>query len=79
MDIKNKAIQVIINRFPEIGLDENFYDSGAGSLDMMELVMDLEDAFNINIPDKLYETVKTPQDIIRMIEVAIDNANDTCE
>jgi len=80
MDIKGLVFDIIKKRFPTAQLDHDFYnDLGAGSLDMMELVMDLEDAFSVNIPDKLYEKVRTPKDIIVMIESAVDTANDTCE
>jgi acyl carrier protein len=43
-------------------------DLGADSLDTVELVMALEEAFNIEIPDNDAEKMKTVQDVIDYIE-----------
>ena len=43
-------------------------DVGADSLDIVELVMELEEEFDIQIPDEQAETIKTVQDAIRYIE-----------
>jgi acyl carrier protein len=85
MNIENRVIRILEKRFPDVrpikaGIGMNFYDHlGADSLGMMELVMDFEDEFNINISDKAYEKVQTVGDIIRVIEEICDQANDTLE
>jgi len=43
-------------------------DLGADSLDVVELVMALEEKFNIEIPDEKAESIKTVQDAINYIE-----------
>jgi acyl carrier protein len=43
-------------------------DLGADSLDFVDLVMTLEEEFDIEIPDEAIETVKTVGDIVKYIE-----------
>ncbi len=43
-------------------------DLGADSLDTVELVMELEDAFDMSIPDEDAEKIKTVGDAIKYIE-----------
>ncbi|MBQ9109078.1 MAG: acyl carrier protein [Oscillospiraceae bacterium] len=43
-------------------------DLGADSLDIVDLVMTLEDEFDMGIPDEEIETIKTVGDIVRFIE-----------
>jgi acyl carrier protein len=43
-------------------------DLGADSLDTVELVMALEEAFDIEIPDEEAEKIKTVQDAVDYIE-----------
>ncbi len=43
-------------------------DLGADSLDTVELVMELEDAFDVNIPDEDAEKIQTVGDAINYIK-----------
>ena len=43
-------------------------DLGADSLDIVEFIMAMEEAFEIDIPDKDAETIKTVADAIAYIE-----------
>ncbi len=43
-------------------------DLGADSLDIVDLVMTLEEEFDIEIPDEEAENVKTVGDIVKYIE-----------
>jgi acyl carrier protein len=43
-------------------------DLGADSLDTVELVMELEDEFDLSIPDEEAEKIKTVGDAIQYIE-----------
>ena len=43
-------------------------DLGADSLDVVDLVMSLEEEFNIEIPDEEVENIKTVGDIVKFIE-----------
>ena len=48
-------------------------DIGADSLDIVELIMELEEEFDIQIPDDQAEKIKTVGEAIDFIEVAIKN------
>ena len=43
-------------------------DPGADSLDVVELMMQLEDEYGITLPEGEVENVKTVQDIVDMME-----------
>jgi acyl carrier protein len=43
-------------------------DLGADSLDVVELVMTLEEVFNIEVPDDVVEEMRTIGDIQRFVE-----------
>ena len=47
-------------------------DLGADSLDTVELVMDLEEVFNITIPEEDQEKLRTVQDAIDYLETHLD-------
>lgn len=48
-------------------------DIGADSLDIVELVMELEEEFDIQIPDDQAEKIKTVGEAVEYIKVAIKN------
>ncbi len=43
-------------------------DLGADSLDSIDIVMSVEDEFNIEVPDEIVENMKTVGDIVNFIE-----------
>ena len=43
-------------------------DLGADSLDIVDLVMSLEEEFDVEIPDEEVENIKTVGDIVKYIE-----------
>jgi len=49
-------------------------DLGADSLDTVELVMELEEEFDINIPDEVAEKIQTVGQAIEHIERAVQNS-----
>ena len=54
----------------DIKLETSFIDDlGADSLDLFQLVMDLEDAFNVKVEN--VENIKTVGDAVKYIEEAI--------
>ncbi len=62
------AEQLGINK-SEIKLESRFTeDLGADSLDIVELVMALEEKFDIEIPDEKAESIKTVKSAIAYIE-----------
>lgn len=54
---------------PEASFTE---DLGADSLDTVELVMDLEEQFNITIPEEDQEKLRTVQDAIDYLEAHLE-------
>ena len=53
----------------EITLSSNIRnDLGADSLSLVDLVMALEDEFNLEIPDESLDSVKTVEDVVKYIE-----------
>ena len=53
----------------EVNDDSSFVDDlGADSLDLVELVMALEDNFDMKIPDEAVESIKTVGDAVTYIE-----------
>jgi acyl carrier protein len=73
MSVDQKVKQIIVE---QLGVDEaqvdataSFVDDlGADSLDLVELVMAFEEAFDLNIPDDDSEKIKTVRDAIEYIE-----------
>lgn len=51
----------------EISLDADFADLGMESLDLVELVMDLEEKYNVSITDEDAASLRTVNDAIRYI------------
>ena len=72
-DIEAKVKEIIINN---LGVDDGqvtpeasfTYDLGADSLDTVELVMEFEKAFNLQIPDEDAEKITTVVDAIKYIK-----------
>jgi acyl carrier protein len=73
MSVAEKVKQIIVE---QLGVDEgqvdpsaSFVDDlGADSLDIVELVMAFEEAFDLDIPDEDAEKIKTVKDAIDYIE-----------
>lgn len=71
--IQKKIINVIADqlslRAGDIGPHSNFVDDlGADSLDIVELIMEMEEEFDIEIPDEDVEKMLTVGDVIDYIE-----------
>jgi acyl carrier protein len=70
--IREKVYAVInrilgVKRRPLSDSASFFEDIGANSLDVVELVMELEEEFEFTIPDDLAEQIKTVGDVIHFI------------
>lgn len=46
-------------------------DLGADSIDLVEIYMDLEDEFNMSIPDQDLPNIKTVGDLVKFVESKI--------
>lgn len=47
-------------------------DLGADSLDIVDLVMSIEESFDVEIPDEEVENIKTVGDIVKYIENKVE-------
>lgn len=71
--VEQKVKQIIVE---QLGVDENQVDNtasfvddlGADSLDIVELIMAFEEAFELDIPDEDAEKITTVKDAIDYIE-----------
>lgn len=53
----------------DITLDSLIIDDlGADSLDIVDMIMNLEDIFDIEVPDEAIENLKTVGDVVKFIE-----------
>lgn len=72
-EVEGKVIDIVSNQLgvpkEEVTRASSFVDDlKADSLDVVELVMEFEDAFDITIPDEDYEKIKTVGDAITYIQ-----------
>jgi acyl carrier protein len=71
--VEEKVIGIVSDQLDtpkeDIVRDSSFVDDlKADSLDIVELVMALEDEFDIKIPDEDYDKIKTVGDVIGYVE-----------
>ncbi|MEA2100647.1 MAG: acyl carrier protein [Campylobacterota bacterium] len=68
-DIKEVVVEQLSVSADEVKEDAKFVeDLGADSLDVVELVMALEEKFDIEIPDEEAEKIQTVADVVSYIE-----------
>lgn len=73
MDTKAKITEIIVNKLScdpaMVTEDAGFVTTlGADSLDIVELIMDIEREFEITIPDNMTEKIVTVGDAIKVVE-----------
>ena len=58
----------------DITMDTNIAeDLGADSLDIVDLVMSIEDEFDLEFPDEAVENVKTVGDVVKYLEEHVND------
>ena len=72
-NILNQVIAIVSEKLgvekEKIKTESSFAgDLGADSLDMVELLMNLEDSFKLSIPDEEAEKIKTVGDAVKYIQ-----------
>jgi acyl carrier protein len=70
--VEDKVIAIVSEQLSiakeDVKLESSFIDDlKADSLDVVELVMEFEDEFGIQIPDEDYEKIKTVGDAVKYI------------
>ena len=72
-EIQEKVVKIIVDKLgvkpEEVTPEATFTGSlGADSLDTVELIMEFEKAFDLQIPDDAAEKISTVGDVIKLIE-----------
>ena len=79
VEIKNRIVEIIAN---QLGIEKDdvtaeasvIEDLGADSLDVVELVMALEEEFDLEIPDEEAEKITSVQNIFDYMASALQSA-----
>jgi len=77
--VEERVIEIVAEQLgaskEQISRDTSFVnDLGADSLDTVELVMELEEEFDINIPDDVAEKIQTVGQAIDHIQEAVESS-----
>lgn len=78
MNLKEKLIEMVAQNLGidqmDVQMESNFLnDLGADSLDTVELVLELEDEFGIDIPDDQAEKLLTVGDVYSYLDNVVDD------
>ena len=70
--IEDRVQKIVVEQLgvkeEEVTPNASFVDDlGADSLDTVELIMEFEDAFDLNIPDEVAEKIQTVGDAIKYV------------
>ena len=72
MDTFEKIIKIISDNTDisteSISPETTLYELGLDSIDLVDLVMEIEDAFSVTVPDEEFENIKAVSDIVALIE-----------
>ena len=72
--LKQIIVEVLNVDENEITMDTTFiYDLGADSLDVFQIIMGLEEEFDIEIPNEQAEKIVTVADAVEQIKSALNN------
>jgi acyl carrier protein len=72
MSVFDKVKSIVVDQLgveeEEISLETSFADLNADSLDIVELIMALEEEFDLDIPDEDAEKIRTVGDAVNYIK-----------
>ncbi|KAF0159971.1 MAG: acyl carrier protein [Syntrophaceae bacterium] len=73
LELEEKVIQLVMEQLDvtreQCKLEASFIDDlGADSLDLVELIMEMEEKFGVEIADEELEKIRTIQDVIDFIK-----------
>ena len=76
MPIEEKVIEIISQKLnlskDQVKPEASFVDDlGADSLDLVELVMAMEEAFGMEVPDEDAEKLRTVKDVIEYVKAKV--------
>lgn len=69
--VKEITVEQLSVDAADVKMESAFIDDlGADSLDIVELIMAFEEAFDVEIPDEKAEKIRTVADAVKMLEEA---------
>ncbi|MBQ4206959.1 MAG: acyl carrier protein [Clostridia bacterium] len=72
MDTLKTICDVICTRFDlteaSLGADTTWEEIGADSIDLVDLISELEEKFDVSIPDEAIDDLRTVGDVARLID-----------
>ena len=63
-----EKVKAILSEQFDVEEDKIINDLGADSLDVVDLLMSIEDEFEVEVPDDEIENIKTVDDLVKYIE-----------
>ncbi|HUK88025.1 MAG TPA: acyl carrier protein [Terriglobales bacterium] len=74
---KVMALIAAVKRIPreQVSLDKSFEELGMDSLDNMNLLFEVESAFNINIPDEEARAIRTVREVVDGVRKLVEAAS----
>jgi acyl carrier protein len=77
LSVEERVKQIVVNQLgveeaAVVGKAKFIEDLGADSLDIVELVMAMEEAFSVDIPDEEAENIRTVDDAVSFIKKAAE-------
>lgn len=61
------AVVIRVGNIPAVGADEDIFQAGMSSVNALQLLLELETAFDVAIPDDEFVVARTPRDLQRVI------------
>lgn len=72
LDTFEKVCDLIGSRFEisemKLSADTSLEEIGADSIDLVDLVSELEEEFKVSVPDEDFENIRTIGDVVELIE-----------
>lgn len=71
------ALIAAVKRIPreQVSLDKSFEELGMDSLDNMNLLFEVESAFNISIPDEEARSIRTVREVVDGVRKLVEAAS----
>lgn len=56
-----------VGKIPGVGPDDDFYDAGFSSVNALDLLLELEEAFGVSIPDEQFIGARSVRSLDEMV------------
>jgi len=61
------AVVLRVGSIPAVGADEDIFEAGMSSVNALQLLLELETAFDLTIPDEEFVAARTPRALATLI------------